>query len=113
MALPIDTETSLNAERVGSHTAKDRATWNLVPLVLAFGFVGRVAVGVRTGLFPHPDVPFQYLEQAHRLTFGYGIIPWEYAYGIRSWIIPGFIAFILSALSAIGLESRSEERFSR
>lgn len=36
----------------------------------------------------HPDEIFQYLEPAHRLTFGYGTIPWEYRYGMRSWLIP-------------------------
>ena len=82
-----------------------RATWSLLPFVLALGFLVRFSVGLSTGLFPHPDVQFQYLEQAHRLTFGYGIIPWEYVYGIRSWIIPGFIALILSAVSAVGLDS--------
>lgn len=36
----------------------------------------------------HPDEAFQYLEQAHRLAFGYGIVPWEYRDGIRNWVIP-------------------------
>jgi hypothetical protein len=36
----------------------------------------------------HPDEIFQYLEQAHRLVFGYGVIPWEYRYGMRSWVVP-------------------------
>jgi len=105
MARWLVTETFSNADEVVSLTARNGATWNLLPLVLAFGFLLRAAVALNTDLFPHPDVPFQYLEQAHRLTFGYGIIPWEYVYGIRSWIIPGFIALILSALSAVGLDT--------
>lgn len=36
----------------------------------------------------HPDEVFQYLEQAHRLLFGYGLVPWEYRYGMRSWLVP-------------------------
>ena len=36
----------------------------------------------------HPDELFQYLEQTHRLVFGYGLIPWEYKEFIRSWLIP-------------------------
>ena len=36
----------------------------------------------------HPDETIQYLEQAHRLVFGYGVVPWEFRYGIRSWLIP-------------------------
>ena len=40
----------------------------------------------------HPDEIFQYLEQAHRLVFGYGYIPWEYRDGMRSWLVPGLFA---------------------
>ena len=35
-----------------------------------------------------PDEIIQYLEQAHRIVFGYGFVPWEYRYFIRSWLIP-------------------------
>lgn len=40
----------------------------------------------------HPDEVFQYLEQAHRLVFGYGYVPWEYRDGMRSWLVPGLLA---------------------
>lgn len=36
----------------------------------------------------HPDETIQYLEQAHRIVFGYGFVPWEFRYFIRSWFIP-------------------------
>ncbi|MCY7338339.1 MAG: hypothetical protein LH465_00025, partial [Sphingomonas bacterium] len=36
----------------------------------------------------HPDEIIQYLEQAHRRVFGYGIVPWEFRYMMRSWLIP-------------------------
>ena len=26
----------------------------------------------------HPDELIQYLEQAHRIVFGYGVVPWEF-----------------------------------
>lgn len=42
----------------------------------------------------HPDETFQYLEPAHRLAFGSGIITWEFIDGIRSWLLPGLIAAI-------------------
>lgn len=38
--------------------------------------------------FAQPDEIFQYLEQAHRFAAGYGIVPWEYDRGIRSWFLP-------------------------
>jgi hypothetical protein len=40
----------------------------------------------------HPDEVFQSLEQAHRVIFGYGFVPWEFEHGIRSWLLPGAVA---------------------
>lgn len=41
----------------------------------------------------HPDENFQLFEQAHRLVFGYGLEPWEFGVGIRSylpiWVLAG------------------------
>ena len=65
--------------------------WRRLPQ--AFWLILVVAVGLR--LFAvtlygthHPDEAFQYLEQAHRLVFDYGLVPWEFRYFIRSWLIP-------------------------
>jgi len=48
-----------------------------------------------------PDETFQYLEPAHRLAFGSGIITWEYIYGIRSWLLPGVIAGVMRLASLV------------
>jgi GPI mannosyltransferase 3 len=53
----------------------------------------------------HPDEVFQYLEQAHRLVFGYGIVPWEFRLAARNWLLPGTLAVLLDALRAMGLDS--------
>ena len=45
------------------------------------------------------DETFQYFEQAHRLAFGSGIVPWEFIDGARSWLLPGLIAGIMRATS--------------
>ena len=37
------------------------------------------------------------LEQGHRLAFGNGIIPWEFAEGVRSYLLPGVISGIFRA----------------
>ena len=44
-----------------------------------------------------PDQVFQYLEPAHRLVFGSGIVTWEYRYGIRSWLMPLALAVPMQA----------------
>jgi hypothetical protein len=57
-------------------------------------FVLGVALLLRLGAivaFPslhHPDENFQLFEQAHRIAFGYGIVPWEFRDGIRSPVLP-------------------------
>jgi phosphatidylinositol glycan class B len=40
----------------------------------------------------HPDENFQLFEQAHRIAFGYGIVPWEFHEGIRSPVLPYVLA---------------------
>jgi hypothetical protein len=82
----------------------DGATWRLLPYILVLAFLLRATFAVTTNFITHPDEIFQYLEQAHRLVFGYGIVPWEYDYGVRSWIVPGFIALILKSLAVLGLD---------
>lgn len=68
------------------------ATW------AALGIVAVVAVALRLSaaiLLPNvvwPDEIHQTLEQAHRLVFGAGIVPWEFREGARSWLLPGVLA---------------------
>lgn len=60
-------------------------------LIAAAALVAACALRAAAALVPsmaHPDEVFQYLEQAHRLVFGYGIVPWEYRYNMRSWLVP-------------------------
>lgn len=51
--------------------------------------------------YSNTDEVYQYLEPAHRLVFGYGIVAWEFREGLRSWIIPGFIAGIIKAAATL------------
>ena len=49
-----------------------------------------------------PDEIFQTLEPAHRLTFGHGIISWEFRDGIRSWVFPAILASVMSITKCLG-----------
>ncbi|MEB3338575.1 MAG: hypothetical protein VKJ46_13995 [Leptolyngbyaceae bacterium] len=69
--------------------------WNQIHLIALIGLLIRLVVVFLSDQIYQPDEIFQYLEQAHRLEFGYGIIPWEYRYGIRSWILPGLLSIPL------------------
>jgi hypothetical protein len=48
-----------------------------------------------------PDETFQYLEPAHRLVFGSGVITWEFLDGIRSWFLPGILAGVMWLTSLV------------
>jgi GPI mannosyltransferase 3 len=51
------------------------------------------------------DEIFQTLEQGHRLAFGYGLVPWEFRGGVRSWLLPGAIGVVMKALATVGVAS--------
>jgi GPI mannosyltransferase 3 len=50
----------------------------------------------------YPDEIFQTLEPAHRLVFGTGLQSWEWIYGMRSWLLPGFLAGIMETSRLFG-----------
>lgn len=69
--------------------------WRGIHIIALAGLGLRITLAFVSDNIYHPDEIFQYLEQGHRIAFGYGIIPWEYRFGIRSYIIPGFISGLL------------------
>ncbi|HUK60168.1 MAG TPA: hypothetical protein VLV50_13140 [Stellaceae bacterium] len=48
------------------------------------------------------DEIFQSTEQAHRLVYGTGLVPWEFELGIRSWLLPGALAALMEAARIFG-----------
>lgn len=50
----------------------------------------------------YADEILQTVEQAHRLVYGRGFVPWEFEYGIRSWILPGLFAAVLQVARPFG-----------
>src|SRR3569623_3311275 len=46
-----------------------------------------------------PDEIIQSLEQAHRVVFGRGVLPWEFRDATRSWLFPGALAAIMKLVS--------------
>lgn len=85
------------------------ATWLAGILVLALAL--RLAVVLALPSIYFPDEIFQTLEPAHRLVFGYGVVPWEYRLGIRSWVLPGFLAGLLWLGSLFGEAPEIATRF--
>ncbi|MFC6647332.1 hypothetical protein ACFQBQ_17495 [Granulicella cerasi] len=78
-------------------TVTQQSPTKVLLFLLLIGFLLRLAL-LHTPRSFQADETFQYLEQAHRLVFGYGVVPWEYRYGIRSWLVP----FALSGPMKLG-----------
>jgi phosphatidylinositol glycan class B len=60
--------------------------------LLALAMLVRLAAIAAFPSLHHPDENFQLFEQAHRIAFGYGIVPWEFRDGIRSPVLPYVLA---------------------
>jgi phosphatidylinositol glycan class B len=69
-------------------------TGRTLPVLLALALLVRLAAIIAFPSLHHPDENFQLFEQAHRIAFGYGVVPWEFRDGIRSPVLP----YILAAL---------------
>ncbi len=70
--------------------------------VLVTAFALRVGAATWLPNVVWPDEIFQTLEQAHRLVFGYGVVPWEFRDGARSWLLPGALGGVMAASSWMG-----------
>jgi len=74
-------------------------------LIIAAGAAARIVTALISDNINHPDEIFQILEQAHRVVFGYGIIPWEFQLSARSWLVPGFMSVCLYPFKLLGLDN--------
>jgi GPI mannosyltransferase 3 len=74
------------------------AKYRTLIVLLLLGALLRIIAIIEFPSLYHPDENFQFLEQAHRLAFGYGIRTWEMRDGIRSLLLPSLFAkiFLLS-----------------
>ncbi|KAK3920673.1 GPI mannosyltransferase 3 [Frankliniella fusca] len=52
-----------------------------------------------------PDEYWQSLEVAHKLSFGYGYLTWEWQEGIRSYVYPLFLTGLYQIVSILRLDS--------
>lgn len=81
-------------------------TWRQLAMLLVLAGALRVAVALLLPNIQHPDEIFQTLEQAHRLIFDSGVVPWEFRTGARSWLLPGILAPLMSLGAGVpGLEN--------
>jgi hypothetical protein len=95
-------------QKIPPNTARSRSVAR-DPAVLLLAGVVVVGLALRVGLAATddgiywPDEIYQSLEPAHKITFGYGLLPWEFVAGARSWTFPGLLAGVLRLSTLLGL----------
>lgn len=87
--------------RNGGWTGYDVGLW----LVIALASALRAWLALTDHSIYWPDEIYQSLEQAHRVAFGNGIVPWEFRDGARSWLLPGAIAGVWKLAALLGVKS--------
>jgi hypothetical protein len=87
----------------GGSAQVEAAPWRGIHVVALVALIARLAFALSNDQFHHPDEIFQYLEQGHRLAFGYGSVPWEFRHGLRSLAIPAFVSLWLLLCKALHL----------
>ena len=80
----------------------------IVAVVLLAGGILRLWLGLRLDDVYWSDETYKSLEQAHRLVFGYGIVPWEFVEGANNWAWPAALAVILKFASLVGLSEPAQ-----
>jgi len=83
----------------------DRRTSLALAAVLILAFATRFVMATVAVNEMWPDEVFQTLEQAHRVVFGPGIVPWEFRLGIRSWLFPGALAGVMRLSAFFGVDT--------
>ena len=73
----------------GNHPRLERAAQVALIAALAAGAALRLAFAFSDDGIYWPDEIYKTLEPAHRVAFGYGLIPWEFVKGASSWLLPG------------------------
>ena len=96
---------AVDAAPAAAAPARARSLARFAPYAAILGLASPIrlwAAVADQGIF-WPDEVYQSLEQGHRVAFGYGLIPWEFEQGARSWLFPGLIGLLWKLAAALGV----------
>ena len=102
MLVLIDRLRSLSLYQAPGPTAQP--SWRYLPHCLAAALLLRLGLHMFSDFVSYPDELQQYLEQGHKLAFGYGLITWEWHWGARNYLLPGVIAGLLLPFKWLGID---------
>ena len=76
--------------------------WRHLWTLLAVGFALRLLAAFSSDWTYRADEIMQYLEQAHRLVFGAGFVPWEIRLGARNMLLAAPAAGVMALCKSVG-----------
>ena len=100
----------LQLRRLGIYQAPGatvQPSWRYLPHCLAAALLLRLGLHMFSDFISYPDELHQYLEQGHRLAFGYGLVFWEWHWGARNYLLPGIVAALLLPFKWLGIDHPS------
>lgn len=84
-------------------TVEPRNPWPSVTLLVVLALFLRAASPLFLPNIANADEVYQTVEQGYRVLTGHGFVPWEFYYGIRSWIFPGLLAAVIKIAWSLGM----------
>ncbi|GJX62428.1 GPI mannosyltransferase 3 [Tanacetum coccineum] len=96
-----DVSNSKSLEEDRKQGASQFSSWKILLICIVF----RMANSLFVQTYFNPDEHWQALEVAHRVTFGYGHLTWEWTKGIRSYLHPMLFAVLYKVLSILHLDT--------
>ena len=82
-------------------------SWRYLPHCLIAALLLRLGLHMFSDFVAYPDELQQYLEQGHKLVFGYGLVFWEWHWGARNYLLPGIVAALLLPFKWLGIDHPS------
>ncbi len=80
-------------------------SWTILGVGIVAGTALRLWIAFHDQGTYWADEIYQSLEPGHHLAFGYGLLPWEYLQGARTWVFSGLIAGLMKLASWVGLNA--------
>ncbi len=100
----------LQLRRLGIYQAPGptvQPSWRYLPHCLIAALLLRLGLHMFSDFVAYPDELQQYLEQGHKLVFGYGLVFWEWHWGARNYLLPGIVAGLLLPFKWLGIDHPS------
>ncbi|XP_042066073.1 mannosyltransferase APTG1-like [Salvia splendens] len=85
-------------------TSKNPDLQRSLPKIFIFCLIARIINSLLVQTYFNPDEHWQALEIAHRISFGYGHLTWEWEKGIRSYLHPLIFAALYKVLAFLHLD---------